>query len=40
MKIIFWSIFGIGAWTTASSIYLWLRDRTGNSGRFKHWTEE
>lgn len=38
--IVIYILAAISAWTIATSIYLWLRDRTGNSGRYKHWTEE
>ena len=38
-KIAFWSIFGIGCWTSTTSAWLYFRDRSGNSGRENHWAE-
>ncbi len=31
------ALAAIGAWTVASSAWLYLRDRSGNSGRQSHW---
>jgi hypothetical protein len=36
-EVAFWSLFGIGAWTCLSSLTIYLRDRSGNSGRSSHW---
>lgn len=40
MTTVLYILAFIGFWTIASSAYIYLRDRTGNSGRHKHWTEE
>jgi hypothetical protein len=40
MMTIIYSLAGIGAWTCISSAIIYFRDRSGNSGRNKHWTEE
>jgi hypothetical protein len=38
--IVIYIFAAIGVWACSASFFLWLRDRTGNSGRYKHWTEE
>lgn len=39
MLTVFYSLAGIGAWTIASSAFLYFRDRSGNSGRETHWRD-
>jgi hypothetical protein len=37
LETILYSLAGIGAWTCLSSLTIYLRDRSGNSGRSSHW---
>ena len=37
IEAILYSLAGIGAWTCISSLTIYLRDRSGNSGRSSHW---
>jgi hypothetical protein len=38
IKLALYCFAGVGAWTALTSIALWFRDRSGNSGRDTHWT--
>lgn len=38
--VVIYVLAGVGVWSIASSLAIYLRDRSGNSGRNKHWTEE
>jgi hypothetical protein len=38
LKTIVYVLAGVGFWTVSASIALWLRDRSGKSGRETHWT--
>jgi hypothetical protein len=37
VKTIVYVLAGVGFWTVSASIAIWLRDRSGNSGRDTHW---
>jgi enamine deaminase RidA (YjgF/YER057c/UK114 family) len=39
LEAILYSLAGIGAWTCISSLTIYLRDRSGNSGRSSHWAQ-
>ena len=37
MQTVLYCLAALGFWAVSASLVLWLRDRSGNSGRQSHW---